>query len=141
METVQQNSRFTLFSSKFHSDIYSILFAYGSVGELNLNLSDPNLQIDYQIDLTLILFNIDYWVSLCNEGLSITLKFVGNSMDSMFFFQKDDFKSELDSYDEAGSDDEAGLDDEVGSDTDDDSDTGSEDEIYEVSSRTRRTKR
>ena len=26
METVQQNSRFTLFSSKFHSNIYSILF-------------------------------------------------------------------------------------------------------------------
>ena len=41
----------------------------------------------------------------------------------------------MDSYDEAGSDDE------VGSDTDDDSDTGSEDEIYKVSSRTRRTKR
>ena len=28
METVQQNGRFTLFSSKFHSSIYSILFAY-----------------------------------------------------------------------------------------------------------------
>ena len=28
METVQQNGRFTLFSSKFHSNIYSILFAY-----------------------------------------------------------------------------------------------------------------
>ena len=27
METVQQNGRFTLFSSKFHSNIYSILFA------------------------------------------------------------------------------------------------------------------
>ena len=26
METVQQNGRFTLFSSKFHSNIYSILF-------------------------------------------------------------------------------------------------------------------
>jgi len=26
METVQQNCRFTLFSSKFHSNIYSILF-------------------------------------------------------------------------------------------------------------------
>ena len=26
METVQQNGRFTLFCSKFHSDIYSILF-------------------------------------------------------------------------------------------------------------------
>ena len=26
METVQQNDRFTLFSSKFHSNIYSILF-------------------------------------------------------------------------------------------------------------------
>ena len=28
METVQQNGRFTLFSSKFPSDIYSILYAY-----------------------------------------------------------------------------------------------------------------
>ena len=28
METVQQNGRFTLFSSKFLSNIYSILFAY-----------------------------------------------------------------------------------------------------------------
>ena len=27
METVQQNGRFTLVSSKFHSNIYSILFA------------------------------------------------------------------------------------------------------------------
>ena len=27
METVQQNGRFTLFSSKFPSNIYSILFA------------------------------------------------------------------------------------------------------------------
>ena len=26
METVQQNDRFTLFSSKYHSNIYSILF-------------------------------------------------------------------------------------------------------------------
>ena len=26
METVQQNGRFTLFSSKLHSNIYSILF-------------------------------------------------------------------------------------------------------------------
>ena len=26
METVQQNGRFTLFSSKFHSNIYSILY-------------------------------------------------------------------------------------------------------------------
>ena len=28
METVQQNGHFTLFSSKFHSNIYSILFGY-----------------------------------------------------------------------------------------------------------------
>ena len=28
METVQQNGRFTLFSSKFHSNIYSILFDF-----------------------------------------------------------------------------------------------------------------
>ena len=28
METVQQNGRFTLFSSKFYSNIYSILFDY-----------------------------------------------------------------------------------------------------------------
>ena len=26
METVQQNGRFTLFSCKFHSDVYSTLF-------------------------------------------------------------------------------------------------------------------
>ena len=30
METVQQNGRFTLFSSKLHSNIYSILFDYNS---------------------------------------------------------------------------------------------------------------
>ena len=28
METVQQNGRFTLFSSKFQSNIYSILFGF-----------------------------------------------------------------------------------------------------------------
>ena len=28
METIQQNVRFTLFSSKFHSNIYSNLFDY-----------------------------------------------------------------------------------------------------------------
>ena len=28
MEKVQQNGRFTIFSSKFHSNIYSILFGY-----------------------------------------------------------------------------------------------------------------
>ena len=28
METVQQNGRFTLFSSKFPSNIYSILYGY-----------------------------------------------------------------------------------------------------------------
>ena len=31
METVQQNSRITLFSSKFHSNIYSFLFNGGSL--------------------------------------------------------------------------------------------------------------
>ena len=30
METVQQNGRFTLFSSKFPSNIYSILFAWNT---------------------------------------------------------------------------------------------------------------
>ena len=30
METVQQNGRFTLFSSKFPSNIYSILFVYST---------------------------------------------------------------------------------------------------------------
>ena len=28
MESVQQNGRFTLFSSKFHSNIYSILYGF-----------------------------------------------------------------------------------------------------------------
>ena len=31
METVQQNGRFTLFSSKLPSNIYSILFAYSTL--------------------------------------------------------------------------------------------------------------
>ena len=30
METAQENGRFTLFSSKFHSNIYSILFVHNS---------------------------------------------------------------------------------------------------------------
>ena len=30
MKTVQQNGRFTLFSSKFHSNIYSILYVHYS---------------------------------------------------------------------------------------------------------------
>ena len=33
METVQQNGRFTLFPSKFHSNIYSILFGWWGRGE------------------------------------------------------------------------------------------------------------
>ena len=35
METVQQNGRFTLFSSKFPSNIYSILYV-SNVGTFNL---------------------------------------------------------------------------------------------------------
>ena len=34
METVQQNGRFTLFSSKFHSNIYTILFEFNSLNNL-----------------------------------------------------------------------------------------------------------
>ena len=34
IETVQQNGRFTLFSSKFHSNIYSILYVYTKYGKL-----------------------------------------------------------------------------------------------------------
>ena len=34
METVQQNGRFTLFSSKFSSNIYSILYVYGASMDL-----------------------------------------------------------------------------------------------------------
>jgi len=33
MEIVKQNGRFTLFSCKFHSNIYSILFGYKCVNE------------------------------------------------------------------------------------------------------------
>ena len=35
METVQQNSRFPLFSSKFQSNIYSILFDYWTFKQTN----------------------------------------------------------------------------------------------------------
>ena len=35
METVQQNSRFPLFFSKFHSNIYSILFDYWTFKQTN----------------------------------------------------------------------------------------------------------
>ena len=35
METVQQNGPFTLFSSKFHSNIYSILFGFISAPNIN----------------------------------------------------------------------------------------------------------
>ena len=54
----------------------------------------------------------------------------------MFFFQIDDIKAELDSYD----DDADTVNSDSGSDTEDDSDTGSddEDEINMVSRRTRR---
>ena len=34
METVQQNGRFTLFSSKYHSNIYSILYGFYIKGAL-----------------------------------------------------------------------------------------------------------
>ena len=41
METVQQNGRFTLFSSKFHSNIYSILFDFTKVA-ISLTKIDEN---------------------------------------------------------------------------------------------------
>ena len=39
METVQQNGRFTLFSSKFHSNIYSILCGYISIDRYVMNIN------------------------------------------------------------------------------------------------------
>ena len=41
METVKQNGRFTLFSSKFHSDIYSIIFDYQAKRDSTKN--EPSL--------------------------------------------------------------------------------------------------
>jgi len=38
METVQQNGRFTLYSRKFPSNIYSILFGYLSLFTNKLNI-------------------------------------------------------------------------------------------------------
>ena len=48
METVQQNGSFSLFSSKFHSNIYSILYEYSSkvrltANEKNYRNSEKNL--------------------------------------------------------------------------------------------------
>ena len=58
----------------------------------------------------------------------------------MFFFQIDDIKAELDSYDDDADTNPDTVNSDSGSDTEDDSDTGSddEDEINMVSRRTRR---
>ena len=45
METVQQNGRFTLFSSKFHSNIYSILF------DQTMNLKHFLCSINYRLKI------------------------------------------------------------------------------------------
>jgi len=57
METVQQYGRFTLFSSKFHSNIYSILFVHNAF--TNYNWSWKNWKI------SLWVLRILPWSSVC----------------------------------------------------------------------------
>ena len=49
METVQQNGRFTLFSSKFPSNIYSFLFGDKRVTEINCQLKYAIFSTAYSI--------------------------------------------------------------------------------------------
>ena len=51
METVQQNGRFTLFSSKFPSNIYSILFAFRALrAHLLFQLCTSHCTVKYNIN-------------------------------------------------------------------------------------------
>ena len=52
METVQQNGRFTLFSCKFPSNIYSILYVY-----INVLILGPDLSVRKFINLRLKIIN------------------------------------------------------------------------------------
>ena len=45
METVQQNGRFTLFSSEFHSNKYSILFGQEARVEAEQGVKKQHIQI------------------------------------------------------------------------------------------------
>ena len=49
METVQQNGRFTLFSSKFPSNIYSVLYGYISTHNIR-NFKTPEANICKDVD-------------------------------------------------------------------------------------------
>ena len=55
METVQQNGRITLFSSKFHYNIYSILFGFISAHNIN--------QSTFGID-QMELYGVDPWFNV-----------------------------------------------------------------------------
>jgi len=56
METVQQNGRFTLFSSKFHSNIYSILF--GIKGRFTV-LRDSTPRMNYPLPVRLLFCRLE----------------------------------------------------------------------------------
>ena len=72
METVQQNGRFTLFSSKFHSNIYSILFV--NIPQINrLNARGIFLQkntkfIDFNVIMLIYIGNQFFHLSVRGEG-------------------------------------------------------------------------
>ena len=55
METVQQNGRFTLFSIKFRSDIYSILFAHNMLENGTGAAREESLSCEINISVILML--------------------------------------------------------------------------------------
>ena len=82
METVQQNGRFTLFSSKFPSKIYSILFGKTSVPILHLsillviiNLVNKHMSPDYIILICSELGKIPQNHQLNTDLLSVFFQF------------------------------------------------------------------
>ena len=64
METVQQNGRFTLFSSEFHSNIYSILFVYKLVSDYRFTINQRKAflmkaSLDFYVNLLYVKTKID----------------------------------------------------------------------------------
>ena len=80
METVQQNGRFTLFSSKFPSKIYSILFGKTSVPILHLSI------LLVIINLVNKHMSPDYIILICSELGKIPQNHQLNTDLLSFFF-------------------------------------------------------
>ena len=71
METVQQNGRFTLSSSKFHSNIYSSLFAKNAVTYYT-KLYTTEYAVTYYTKLFITKYAVTYYTKLCLTKYAVT---------------------------------------------------------------------